>query len=85
MNTNEYENIDLSKPSETSTVTDSENEQKYFDFDDNILPPKRDFFLYTIAEHEQLTKKTFSYKKRYKNSTMVSKLSKSDPNISNKI
>ena len=51
------------------------------DFDFNYSPPKGDFFLYTIAEHQMLTKKTFGYKKKLYSSFMSRNLSKSDSNI----
>jgi len=70
--TNSDENLETAK-----TFTNAFNE---FDFDYN--PPKSDFFLYTIAEHQMLTKKTFGYKKKLYNSFMNRNLSKSDSNIS---
>lgn len=80
---NDYENIDLtSKQTSDKFKTEEKEIEKPFEFDDSFLPSKRDFFLYTIAEHEQLTKKTFSYKKKPKNPTLLAKLSKSDPNLS---
>ena len=58
---NDYENIDLSarpdlNTSGVSSILSNETQVDTFDFD--FLPPKRDFFLYTIAEHEHLTKPT---------------------------
>ena len=84
---NDYENIDLSarpdlNTSGVSSILSNETQVDTFDFD--FLPPKRDFFLYTIAEHEHLTKKTFSYKKRNKNLNITTTLSKSDSNIARK-
>lgn len=85
---NEYENIDLANPKEAQLVysdvkLENAQQEKPFELDPSFLPSKRDFFLYTIAEHEMLTKKTFSYKKKPKNPTaMLAKLSRSDPNLS---
>ena len=44
----------------------------------NISTPKKEFFLYTIHEHEALAQKTFNFKRK-----LFSHLSKSDSNIYN--
>ena len=46
-----------------------------------FLPPRRDFFLYTIHEHEIQTKKVFGFKKKPSNLSKTSELSKSDSNL----
>ncbi len=69
----------LSYPSSSSNKSVVEKQtNETFEFDFNF--PKSDFFLYTIHEHQMLTKKKFSYKKRLYN-TLSSNLSKSDSNI----
>ena len=89
---NDYENIDLAMKlwhdnlakkteDEEIEIENGDSNQNNFEFEFNFLPPKRDFFLYTITEHENLTKKTFSFKKKNKNSKISSVLSKSDSNL----
>lgn len=58
-------------------VDNQNNETFEFDY----TPPKGDFFLYTIHEHQMLTKKTFGYKKKLYNTLLSKNLSKSDSNI----
>ncbi len=62
----------------------NESNTTSLDFDFNYTPPKGDFFLYTIAEHQMLTNKTFGYKKRLYSSFLSRNLSKSDSNIAAK-
>jgi hypothetical protein len=86
---NDYENIDLEMKTRIEALKTEDGKemskcnisQDNFEFDFNFLPPKRDFFLYTITEHENLTKKTFSFKKKNKNLKVCSVLSKSDSNL----
>jgi hypothetical protein len=60
----------------------SPRQELSFEFDFNFRPLRSDFFLYTIHEHQLLTKKKFGYKKRIYNSLLSSSnLSKSDSNI----
>lgn len=59
------------------------NEAFFEQAESNFMPPKREFFLYTINEHEVLTNKIFTAKKKLSNNlTSTSKLSKSDTNLS---
>ena len=74
----------LSYPASSITQPDSSTSNQptaAIEFDFNFLPPKSDFFLYTVHEHQMLTKKTFGYKKKLYNSLLSSSLSKSDSNI----
>ena len=59
-----------------------ENHETNENFEFDYKPPKGDFFLYTIHEHQMLTKKTFGYKKKLYNTLLSKNLSKSDSNIS---
>jgi hypothetical protein len=61
----------------------------FFDlFEDNFLPSKKEFFLYTINEHQNLTNKIFSARKKFTTTNLsggnlwsTGKLSKSDTNL----
>jgi hypothetical protein len=68
-----------------SNMNTNEFDASFFDNPDMFLPSRREFFLYTINEHQILTNKTLTAKKKIANNPNyvqnVKKMSKSDPNL----
>ena len=52
-----------------------------FDNPELFLPSRKEFFLYTIDEHQLQMKRTFTAKKKVRDLNCSAKLSKSDTNL----
>jgi hypothetical protein len=67
----------------TSNLPIADPYEQFFDNPGLFLPSRKEFFLYTIDEHQMRTQKTFTARKKVKDVSRgsASKMSKSDTNL----